>query len=500
MVGRSSRIFVLVAVALASACGNGRLSGPSDGDAGGGAPGPDANPADLPAGLHGAYFRRHGELAAERIDPAVQFAWGEAEPAAGVGADRFSVSWSGYLEVTADGAYTFAAVADDGVRLWVGDQMVFEDWTFHAPARVEGTAELAVGFVPIRLDYFDAGSNAEVALSWLPPGAGAEEVIPASSLRALAAGGDAPKPPFINPVVPFDCPDPGVVEVAGGGAFAMVCTGGRFPVRRSADLVLWEDSGSAVLPDGKPAWAANGGRNWAPEIHRVGGDYVAYYTSVNGANVLSVGAASAEDPFGTWTDRGAPLVEAAVGVIDASHFKDQDGRHYLLYKIDGNSQGQATPIYLRELAPDGLSFAAGSQPVELLRNNPATWEGGVVEAPWLVHRRGTYYLFYSGNVYDHRYRTGVARSTSLAGPYEKLGPPIQGNNERWVGPGHGSVVALEDGDYFVYHAWNAAPGGVHEPGPGRHVLVDRIEWGDDGWPHIHDGTPSRTLQPWPGDR
>jgi hypothetical protein len=28
---------------------------------------------------------------------------------------------------------------------------------------------------------------------------------------------------------------------------------------------------------------------------------------------------------------------------------------------------------------------------------------GVVEAPWLVVRGGTYYLFYSGNVYDHRY-------------------------------------------------------------------------------------------------
>ena len=494
-----ARIPWILAIALALAACDGHLSipGSADGDAGAG--GPDANPADLPAGLHGAYFRRHGELAAERVDPAVQFTWGEAEPVAGVGADRFSVRWSGYLEVPADGTYRFAAVADDGVRLWVDGQLVFEDWTFHAATRVEGSAELRAGFVPIRLDYFDASLFAEVALSWLPPGAGAEEVIPENRLRALAAGDESPKPPFINPVVPFDCPDPGVIEVAGGGGFAMVCTGGRFPVRRSADLVLWEDTPSAILPDGKPAWAANGFRNWAPEIHRVGGGYVAYYTSVNGADVLSVGAASAPDPFGTWTDRGSPLVEAAVGVIDASHFKDVDGKHYLLYKIDGNSQGAPTPIYLRELAADGVSFAAGSQPVELLRNDPSTWEGGVVEAPWLVRRRGTYYLFYSGNVYDHRYRTGVARATALAGPYQKLGPPILGNNERWVGPGHGSVVALEDGDYLVYHAWNAAPGGVHDSAAGRHVLVDRIEWGADDWPRIHDGTPSRSLQPWPQD-
>jgi GH43 family beta-xylosidase len=484
---------LLLAAALLG-CGHGRLSGPSDGDAGGS--GPDANPGDLPTGLHGAYFRKHGALAAERDDAVVDFTWGEAEPAPEVGADHFSVRWTGYLEVPEEGSYSFATVADDGVRLFVDDKPIIDDWTFHAASRVEGTAQLSAGFVPIRLEYFDGGLHAEVALWWRRPGASAEEIVPQANLRALAAGGDSPKPPYINPVVAFDCPDPGVVAVEGGG-FAMVCTGGRFPVRRSADLVLWEDTGAAILPDGKPAWAANGSRNWAPEIHRVGAGYVAYYTSVNGANVLSVGAASAPDPFGTWTDRGGPLVEAAVGVIDASHFTDRDGRQYLLYKIDGNSQGQPTPIYLRELTADGLSFASGSQPVELIRNAPSTWEGGVVEAPWLVLRGDTYYLFYSGNVYDHRYRTGVARSAALTGPYEKHGAPILANNERWVGPGHGSVVAIGGADYFVYHAWSAAPGGTNDTSGGRQVLVDRIVWEADGWPRIHDGTPGRSPAPWP---
>lgn len=494
-----SRFTLTLLAASLAACGGGRVSG-TGGDDGGGGAGPDADPGSLPAGLAAAYFRRHGQLAAERIDPQVQFTWGAEEPAPEVGADHFSVRWTGYLEVPEAGAYGFATVADDGVRLWVGDQPVIDDWTFHAAARAEGTVELAAGFTPIRLEYFDAGSLAEVALRWRPPGAADEVVVPAERLRALAAGGPGPKPPYMNPVVPFDCPDPGVAALAADGGFAMVCTGGRFPVRRSADLVFWDDSGAALLPDGKPTWAANGGRNWAPEIHRVAGRYVAYYTSVNGADMLAVGAASASDPFGAWTDRGAPLVEAPVGVIDASYFKDRDGKHYLLYKIDGNSQGQPTPIYLRELAADGLSFAAGSQPVEILRNDGATWEGGVVEAPWLVRRSGTYYLFYSGNVYDHRYRTGVARASAVTGPYQKRGAPILGNNERWVGPGHGSIVAIEGEDFFVYHAWPAAPGGGHDQAAGRHVLVDRIAWGEDGWPTIHDGTPSRTPQVWPGAR
>jgi beta-xylosidase len=167
-------------------------------------------------------------------------------------------------------------------------------------------------------------------------------------------------------------------------------------------------------------------------------------------------------------------------------------------KIDGNAKGAPTPIFVRQLADDGLSFAAASAPVEVLTNQSSTWEGGVVEAPWVVKREGVYFLFYSGNVYDHRYRTGVARANALLGPYEKRGAPILANNERWVGPGHGTVIRTGAIDYFVYHAWTNAGDGTHLASAGRHVLVDRIEW-QDGWPAIHDGTPSRTPQPWPGE-
>jgi hypothetical protein len=41
-----------------------------------------------------------------------------------------------------------------------------------------------------------------------------------------------------------------------------------------------------VLPAGKPTWAANGFRNWAPELHRVDGRFVAYFTTVNASDVL----------------------------------------------------------------------------------------------------------------------------------------------------------------------------------------------------------------------
>jgi beta-xylosidase len=402
----------------------------------------------------------------------------------------------------ASGEYLIATETDDGVRLWIGGELVIDDWNGHFVTRNEATVTLDASLpVPIRLDYFEYDLDASVRLLWSSPTI-PEEIIPETHLLTPGKAPeelDGPKPPFTNPVVPFDCPDPGVLAApdADPPGYYALCTGGSFPIRFSKSLVFWQDTGASVLPEGKPPWAANGYRNWAPEIHRVGDHYVVYYTTVNGADVLSIGAAYSSDVLGPYKDTGGPLVEHPSGVIDPHFFRDDDGTAYLLYKIDGNAVGEPTPNIIRRLAPDGLSFGDGAAEVELLTNNPATWEGGVVEGAWMVKRDGFYYIFYSGNVYDYRYRTGVARSKDLFGPYEKHGAPILANNGRWVGPGHGSVVPVGPLDYFVYHAWTNNGAGTQDGALGRQILVDRIRW-QDGWPSISDGTPSTTPQPWPG--
>lgn len=495
-------------VTSASSSGGGSSTGDGGGStADGGGPGAGsggeggAPPAIVP-GLRATYFADHLDLALDRVEPTLDVVWGAAGPGDGLGVDRFSARWTGWLTAPATGTYTIATETDDGVRVWIDDALVIDDWRGHFVTRNEATVDLVAGeAVPIRVDYFEIDLDASARLLWSSATI-AEEVIPTTSLTTVADGETlpSPKPPFTNPVIPFDCPDPGVAANPDGDppGFVAVCTGGRFRVRTSRSLVTWTDTESFILPEGKPAWAANGNRNWAPEIHRVGDGWVAYFTSVNAANVLSIGAASAPAATGPFTDRGAPLVEHPDGVIDASFFEDGDGSRWLTYKIDGNAHGRATPIFIRRLADDGLSFADGSSQTQILVNQPGTWEGGVVEAQWLVKRGGTYYLFYSGNVYDHRYRTGVARASSVTGPYEKLGDPILRNDATWVGPGHGSVVTVGGLDHFVYHAWRNAGDGTHLQSGGRNVLVDRIDW-VDGWPRIHDGTPSETPVPWPGE-
>lgn len=479
-------------LAISTACtGTIHQAGPA---ADGGAVDPaDASPV---AGFRSHYFAGYRLLEHTAVEATIDHGWADGEPAAGVGADRFSVVVTATLDVPSAGRYEFATMADDGVRLWIGDELVIDDWRPHFPERHSGAIDLESGPTSLRLEYFEIDLGAELRLYWTAPGS-AEQLLDASHVVTGPSVDAAPKPPYANPVVPFDCPDPGVLAVGEPQVYYALCTGGSFPLRMSYDLVLWHDTGASVLPDGKAPWSANGFRNWAPEIHQIGDTFVVYYTAANAADVLSIGAAVADSPTGPYSDRGGPLVEAPQGVIDASYFRDKDGKHYLTYKIDGNATGQPTPIYIRELAADGLSFADGSQPVELLRNNPQSWEGGVVEAQWLIERDGTYYLFYSGNVYDNRYRTGVARASSVTGPYEKHAGPILTNDSTWVGPGHGSVVAIGERLYFVYHAWRNAGGGQHQTATGRQILVDEISF-VDGWPRIHDGTPSEGLMPWPG--
>lgn len=459
----------------------------------------DEPPSEPVAGLFAEYFADYHDVVVARVEPTIALDWELGAPDPALPVDRFSLRYTGFVTAPATATYTIVTEADDGVRVTIGDTRVIDDWVPHYLNRTEGTIDLVAGVAsPIVVEYFEADIEASIRLAW-SSAALPEETIPASAFTTYATPSDmpGPKPPYTNPVVGFDCPDPGVIGTGESATpWAMVCTGGSFPIRGSRDLVRWSDTGVAILPDGKPSWAANGFRNWAPEIHRAGDGLVAYFTTVNGGNVLSIGAATSATIAGPWTESPGPLVEHGQGVIDATWVTD-GVTPYLVYKIDGNSVGQPTPILARALNPDGLSFARGSQAVQLLVNDPDTWEGGVVEAQWIIQRDGQWFLFYSGNVYDYRYRTGVARSASLLGPYEKHGAPILANNERWVGPGHGSVAAVGDVDYFVYHAWPNAGNGTHDTNAGRHVLVDRIEY-EGGWPRIHDGTPSRTLQPWPG--
>jgi GH43 family beta-xylosidase len=298
---------------------------------------------------------------------------------------------------------------------------------------------------------------------------------------------------YRNAVLPAGCADPGVLR--DGDRYVLTCTSGgaadAFPIYVSTDLVGWTAMGHVFPSASRPAWAR--GDFWAPEIHRVGDHFVAYFTARHQDGRLSIGAATAPSALGPFTDRGQPLLhDAGIGLIDASEFEAPDGSRYLVWKEDGNAVGKPTPIHGQALAADGLSLVGAR--ATLITNDQA-WEGGVVEGPWVLRRDGLYYLFYSGNAYyNGTYAVGVARASNPLGPYEKLGAPILTSSAAWIGPGHCSVVDTPSGETaMVYHAWRA--GHVNGPGDGRVLLVDPVEW-SGGWPSMLE-SPSAHARPAP---
>jgi beta-xylosidase len=110
---------------------------------------------------------------------------------------------------------------------------------------------------------------------------------------------------------------------------------------------------------------------------------------------------------------------------------------------------------------------------------------------------GYHYLFYSSNPFDTPvYNVAVARSKALLGPYEKLDQPILHSNDKWIGPGHCSVVpGLHDRNHWVmiYHSWAGHVGGNNI----RLMLMDQIQWTSEGWPSIDTGSPSTDKKPVP---
>jgi beta-xylosidase len=273
------------------------------------------------------------------------------------------------------------------------------------------------------------------------------------------------------------------------GQYVMVCTGYLFPMRVSSNLVDWTPKGTIFTASTKPTWAQ--GNFWAPEIHKVGSHYVAYFTATFTDGKLSIGAASADSPTGPFNDIGKPLLhDSNMGLIDPS-FIETNGKRYVIWKEDGNAVGKKTPIHSQELAADGLSVIGTAS---TLITNDQTWEGALVEGPWMIEHGGMYYLFYSANGYTSpQYAIGVARSSSPTSGFAKHPGPIVSTTNPWVGPGHNSVVHTPAGaDYIVYHSWKQGQVGG---GVGRVVLVDRIEW-SNGWPSILSA-PSHVSLPLP---
>ncbi|MFH1718382.1 MAG: LamG-like jellyroll fold domain-containing protein [Planctomycetota bacterium] len=135
-----------------------------------------------------------------RIDPGVDFQWGNGSPEPGViNDDNFAVRWTGELEIPLTGRYTFKTTTDDGVLLYINGVEMAKAWRTQAAVEQGSTIDLVAGeFASIKMLYFATTGNAQADLRWshdLFP----EEIIPAAALSPpLRAGLISPTNQAVN--------------------------------------------------------------------------------------------------------------------------------------------------------------------------------------------------------------------------------------------------------------------------------------------------------------
>ncbi len=143
-------------------------------------------------GLSAQYFKsrdQNRKAQITRIDPAIDFTWGNDRPDKRMPQDNFSIHWKGSLIAPVSGEYLFDAEVDDRAELRIADRSLgkAQPWS-----KELGRVTLEAGKpVPIELEYEEDGGEAYVRLFWTPPG-GTRQLVPSSALLPLASDSNSP--------------------------------------------------------------------------------------------------------------------------------------------------------------------------------------------------------------------------------------------------------------------------------------------------------------------
>ncbi len=114
-----------------------------------------------------------------RLDPEINFNWVRNSPGRTISEDAFHAVWTGFLRPDHSEEYTFEAIADDAVRVWIGDELIINNWK-NVPDNIEsqvmntdktqtttGKIGLQADYMyPIRVEYYEHKQNASIQLFW----------------------------------------------------------------------------------------------------------------------------------------------------------------------------------------------------------------------------------------------------------------------------------------------------------------------------------------------
>ncbi|HET91853.1 MAG TPA: hypothetical protein ENN99_14110 [Chloroflexi bacterium] len=127
-----------------------------------------ACPAVSPGRWWADYFSNpdlSGSPVVSRYDDAINFDWGTGSPANELPADNFSVRWV-RDEWFSGGTYRFEVHSDDGVRLWVDNVLVVDEWRDRQPTPIIVDHPVAAGTHRVRVEYYERTGGALISVGW----------------------------------------------------------------------------------------------------------------------------------------------------------------------------------------------------------------------------------------------------------------------------------------------------------------------------------------------
>lgn len=102
-----------------------------------------------------------------RLDEKIDFDWENNSPMDNIPADSFSVRWSGFIRVPETGRYTFYVKSDDGARVWIDGELVFDYWLAQSATERSFEIDMVAGKqYSIRVEYYEVNRTASMRLSW----------------------------------------------------------------------------------------------------------------------------------------------------------------------------------------------------------------------------------------------------------------------------------------------------------------------------------------------
>lgn len=261
-----------------------------------------------------------------------------------------------------------------------------------------------------------------------------------------------------------DVHDPFVIQCK--KHFYLYTTSNFINIKRSSDLINWDDVGSVFkeVPKQVDKHVSFGNVLCCPDVAFFNNQYHLYYAKTNYGSYQSAIALATnktldvDDPNYNWVDKGIVIKSSEGGrfnAIDQNICFDEYNNVWMAWGSFGNG------IRITRINPkNGLPI--GNEKIIAFRGQNAP-----LEAASIHYKNGYYWLFVSFDFcckeLDSNYKIMVGRSKSITGPYVDLngrdminggGSLVLQTHSKFIGTGHCSLFKKDNQDYMVHHYYD----------------------------------------------